>query len=149
MTELINKLEGPANQPCKRSAPQRTRTASPTDSGVLDPAEYPTRPLHGWPQVAKLVSEFPQLEAYQTFRDLYVKSLLYYQAELISLREELHAVEYADSRSVKPEFAEIAGNLDFLFASARNEDPELRKQWTLITKIREVLKEYGMLDLAF
>jgi hypothetical protein len=145
MTESINKLEGSANQQSEPFAPQRTLAAAPAHSGVLDLAEDLTRPLHGWPQVAKLVSEVPQFEAYQTFRDLHVKSLLYYQAELVSLRKELHAVEYEDARSSRSEFAE---NLDFLFASGSNEDPNLRRQWTLITKIRKVLKEYGMLDSA-
>jgi hypothetical protein len=36
---------------------------------------------HGWPCLAELMFKHPGFESFQAFRDLRIKSLLYYQAE--------------------------------------------------------------------
>jgi hypothetical protein len=51
------------------------------------------QPCHGWPELVKVMVESPGFEAFQAFRDLNIKSLLYYQAELVKLRRQLHALE--------------------------------------------------------
>lgn len=122
-------------------------TRTPWDN-ELDAAENVERPLPGWPEVSKLIANTPDFEAFQPFRDLNIKSLLYYQAELILLRKKLHQAEYDDSRrrdndKVKhaPEFAR---DLERLIESGESDDPELKIQWELIKEIRGVLKEYSM-----
>src|SRR4051812_15129166 len=56
-------------------------------------------PVDGWPTLAKIIAEKPDLEVFASFTDLNIKSLLIYQAELIHLRKALHNAEYADFRS--------------------------------------------------
>lgn len=55
-----------------------------------------TKPVPGWPEFARKVADQPAFAAFPSFRDLNVKSLLYYQAQLIRLREELHELEFQD-----------------------------------------------------
>src|SRR6266496_2111991 len=78
---------------------------SPKSSGCphcidfdTDPKDDLSRPLHGWPELAKTIEKYPDFEAFPTFRDLNIKSLLYYQCQLSQLREELHEIEWMDHR---------------------------------------------------
>lgn len=56
------------------------------------------QPCHGWPELVNLMVQNPHFESYQAFRDLNIKSLLYYQAELVQLRRDLHGIEWRDHR---------------------------------------------------
>jgi hypothetical protein len=58
-----------------------------------DRAENANYPVPGWPSLARFISQTPDLEAFPSFSDLAIKSLLYYQAELASLRKELNKAE--------------------------------------------------------
>lgn len=91
----------------------------------------------------------PDFEAFQAFRDLNLKSLLYYQAELVSLRERLHALEWQDWRRGDGRTVEFAKDLEYLFSSEMEADPRVRKQWNLVRRLRSVLKEYSMYDFMF
>jgi hypothetical protein len=137
MTDEINKSESPINH-FNTSVHQQIPALSDDLSS----------PLPGWPALAKIIAERPSLESFQTFRELRVKSLLYYQAELDMLRKELRAVEFHDFQTGEKREIEDASkfgtDLEYLFASRDNKDPKLSRQWTLIERIRDVLKEYGM-----
>jgi hypothetical protein len=111
-------------------------------------------PVPGWPLLAKLIAENPNLEAFPTFRDLSIKSLLYYQAELIYLRKELHKAEWQDFRQLEDEDEDeeepsaFAENL-WMFISAKeralNGGGEMPKQWAIIERIRTTLDKYSKL----
>ena len=116
---------------------------TPTDSVFSDEAasddEYDAAenlddPVEGWPRVALLMAKTPDFAAFSRFRDLNIKSLLYYQAQLTRLRRRLHEEEYKDLRGGKKNFARRA---DFLM---RDEDSE---QFKLIMQLRKVLREYS------
>lgn len=119
------------------------------DEKKPDPRDDLEKPVHGWPELAKLISVTPDFEAFPAFTDLNLKSLLYYQAELTILRKKLHEAEYDDYRSLDLEELqphEYAKRLDKMFLS-RNDtfksNPKWQRQWTLIKQIRELLKEYN------
>lgn len=96
-------------------------------------------PVPGWPRLAKTISEHPELEAFPSFTDLCVKSLLYYQAELIALRKELHEEELKDwGVSEEEESFLYSGNLNSLI----DDRPQ---QWVVIEKIRTTLEKYSKL----
>ena len=99
------------------------------------------------------MSEHPEVFILRRFSQLHVKSLLYYQAELAELEKELDEVEKEDftsSEALRKNFGEhwksLAGKgfsaLE-LDEGAESQDPRLRLQWSLVLRIREVLKEYG------
>lgn len=137
-----------------------------TNSGVLSPTTTPTSPpvessyirtrnpipgispndvntpIPGWPALAGGVANQPALEAFPSFKDLNVKSLLYYQAELVLLRKQLHKEEYEDYFQGKGSQAYIAKDLNYLVKGVRLRD-EKPKQWELIEQIRTVLDKYS------
>ena len=59
-------------------------------------AKWP--PVAGWPMVSSFMAKRPDLASSSRFSDLNVKSLLYYQAQLTSLRKQLHIQEHDDKR---------------------------------------------------
>jgi hypothetical protein len=136
-------------------------TAVPPTPTIPGPAdEDVTRPVNGWPALAKLIADNPDLEAFPSFTDLNIKSLLYYQAELIRLRKLLHEAEYEDYRQPEAEkVSKFADDLGFLFRGRDRAEqsegkqlpgekpevpkPEVPKQWVLIEKIRIVLEKYS------
>ncbi len=83
------------------------------------------------------MAKTPDFAAFSRFRDLNIKSLLYYQAQLTNLKKKLHELEYEDARSKDKSKEKFASRADFLMTS---EDSE---QFKLITKIRLLLKEYS------
>jgi hypothetical protein len=110
-----------------------------------DTNQTPREPCHGWPQLTELMVKNPGFESFQTFRDLNIKSLLYYQAELCSLRKQLHKLEWKDHRTGKlPHAEEFCANIEFLVQSA-DDKQKRKKQIDLVKQIRVVLKEYSKL----
>jgi hypothetical protein len=84
------------------------------------------KPVPGWPSLAKTVADTPGFAAFPSFTDLNVKSLLYYQAQLIRLRKELHKVEFQDYfHGADPE-ANFADDLNWMFYvdDSRQSGPE-------------------------
>lgn len=89
------------------------------------------------------MAKTPDFAAFSRFRDLNIKSLLYYQAQLTLLRKELQDKESADnarpSGEKRSKFGERA---DFLVEA----DGENRNQFVIVEKMRKVLKEYSACD---
>ena len=102
--------------------------------------ENPDEPVEGWPRVALLMAKTPDFAAFSRFRDLNIKSLLYYQAQLTRLRLKLHKEEYKDLRGKKNNYARRA---DFLMSDEGSE------QFKLITEIRKLLREYSELATLY
>lgn len=101
----------------------------------------------GWPALARVIARNPELEAFPAFSDLAIKSLLYYQAELIYLRKQLHDAEWNDYFYGGDPEANFADDLDWLFY-ARESGTEPR-QWAIMEKIRGVLEKYSALLSTF
>ncbi|KUJ08852.1 uncharacterized protein LY89DRAFT_741686 [Mollisia scopiformis] len=84
------------------------------------------KPVPGWPSLAKTVADTRGFAAFPSFTDLNVKSLLYYQAQLIRLRKELHKTEFEDYfHGADPE-RNFADDLDWMFDvdDSRQSGPE-------------------------
>jgi hypothetical protein len=86
----------------------------------------------------------PDFATFARFRDLNVKSLLYYQAELTSLRQQLHRIEWRDHRiGTFPHSGDLTENLNFLILSEFSETKTGQRQMKLVRKMRGLLKEYS------
>ncbi|KAL5314272.1 hypothetical protein ACEPPN_018697 [Leptodophora sp. 'Broadleaf-Isolate-01'] len=128
---------------------------------ATDPVPSVNCPVDGWPTLAKIIAEKPDLEAFASFTDLNIKSLLIYQAELIHLRKALHNAEYADFRSSEYEdSSSYAENLEALIGarddsveSMGNSKPTDRipmpLQWVIIEKMRITLEKYNAALLQY
>ncbi len=106
------------------------------------PSEDVNSQVPGWPALARRIANKPAFLAFPAFTDLNVKSLLYYEAELISLRKKLHEEEYNDRFNGEGPQTSFAENLDFLIGCGRLRK-EKPKQWELIEKIRTILDKYS------
>jgi hypothetical protein len=103
-----------------------------------------SRPVHGWPELARTITDNPGFEAFPAFRDLNIKSLLYYQCELTSLRSQLHALEWDDHLHGKFEDAsKYSRRVDLLLSSESSQNAAAHQQIDLVNKIREVLDKYS------
>ena len=137
--------------PTSESGSGTTAVDSPTSPSqcpqccqAKDPEKDRNQPLHGWPELAKRIAETPDFEAFQSFKDLNIKSLLYYQVELDKLRMDLHRIEWKNHREGQfPDAQELGKHAGLLLGCKSSQDKEERKQIDLIVKIREVLKEYS------
>jgi len=124
------------------STPGQPHYTSTVYDGIPNVEDDSTVPLGGYPKLANLIAEYPDFEAFQSFKDLNVKSLLYYQAELAELREDLHRLEWRDFRTERGDpRAKYCVRADSLL---KDGNPEIEgKQKELLKKIRKVLKKYS------
>jgi hypothetical protein len=138
--------------PPSPTTPIIEETPNPYAKGP-DAADDLDNPLHGWPLITKVIVDYPDFESFQSFKDLHIKSLLYYQAELEELRKELHKLEYDDSRTGEQRGLACASlwatNLESFLACEGEKNPKCRRQWDLVKRIRVVLKEYSTLETSF
>jgi len=136
------------------SVPRRTSTddasgpspfIGPSVSNYVDPSKDVEHPVPGWPSLATIMSAKPDLQAFPSFADLSIKSLLYYQAELVYLRKKLHKAEWDDYREgdENDPAAKYAENLGFLFKMVDDQNEKTPAQWTIICRIRDVLDKYS------
>lgn len=101
------------------------------------------QPVPGWPKIAMLFANTPEFASFSRFRDLNMKSLLYYQAELVRLRKELHNVEWRDYRHGSAQTKLYSERAQYLVGSERRKRPDDRRQWEVVKRIRVVLKDYS------
>lgn len=132
-----NKPNTPRTGGDERAADTRSSVESVSEaSSVLSDDRFPDDPVLGWPLLALLMAKTPNFAAFPRFRDINIKSLLYYQAQLTALRKQLHNQEFIDIRS---EY----GYAEYVDLLVKDKDSE---QFKLITEIRTVLKEYSKLQ---
>lgn len=105
----------------------------------------------GWPRLARLMAEELEFESFCRFRELNVKNLLYYQAEIAEMEDKLRQIELEDANSSEWEgsYAREAYRIlkikDVKDATQEQKDETHRRnrQGKLILDIRERLKEYS------
>jgi hypothetical protein len=131
-------------------SPQNGFTRTVYD-GMLDIEEDLSKPVPaGYPALVKLIVKYPEFEAFQSFKDLNIKSLLYYQAELDELRRDLHRLEWRDYRGEPFHGAEeCCLTVDRLLWGRDSGDKNAGRQYKKMEKIREVLKEYNAALLQY
>lgn len=142
----VDPLPRPSSNACKCTR-QNCKGKIKFDFGdERDPAGRLDEPCHGYPELAYLIVKHPGFESFQVFRDLQIKSLLYYQAQLAELRERLHKVEWDDHRSGTGKAETWCADITTLMEPEEGEDTE---QIDLIKEIRGVLKEYNKALLRY
>lgn len=86
------------------------------------------------------MKDTPEFASFNRFSDLQARSLLYYQAELTLLKQELIEHEWEDYRRGDGDASKFFTRADYLVESANEEN---NKQWVTMEKIRKVLKSYS------
>jgi hypothetical protein len=154
-----------SNSGSEKMSPTTTAFSSPSQSpnpGITKnrpngsvTMEDVTGTVPGWPALARTIANKPAFVAFPSFNDLNVKSLLYYQAELIKLRKELHEAEYQDYFHGDASQNHFAEDLDWLFDSVQSDSEQKDsdqkdseqspEQLRILEKIRIILDKYSKL----
>lgn len=87
------------------------------------------------------MGKYPELGMVYRFSSLTIQSLLYQQAEIIGLQQDLHELEVINDKSQDKVRASFSRNW-FALSSADEYDGS-DEQWRLVLEIREKLKEYS------
>lgn len=96
--------------------------------------------VNGYPRFAGQIELIPETAIFRRFGGLNAQNLLYLQAELAALEEQLHQQQIQDSRSGHP------GKSNYAFSWYRlstSEDDNDQRQLRLVYRIRETLKLYS------
>ena len=101
-------------------------------------ASYPQSELiPGYPKFAGRMELIPEIAIFRRFGALNAQNLLYLQAQLVSLEQELRAREKEDSVSGHTNYA-----FDWFWLQRSAEGGHCT-QWDLVKKTRKMLKEYS------
>jgi len=125
-------------------------------SAQLTQVDDPNQIVDGWPKLARLISDNPGFEAFPSFKDLNIKMLLYYQAELHLLKEKLRKRECDDcieSERRQNNFcsANVYNNRFEHLLSLKELDknnPD-REQYNLVMEMRLLLEKYSLFPSIF
>jgi hypothetical protein len=107
--------------------------------------------LDGYVDFAEFIAGDGQLSIFKQFRTLAARNLLYLEAELQLLQFEIQAIDDSDQallndvdeeRKAKTEEAIRAWEC---FKQQTETDPRQAKKLEMIMKLRNLMKEYGML----
>ncbi|EON64331.1 hypothetical protein W97_03562 [Coniosporium apollinis CBS 100218] len=98
-------------------------------------------PVPGYPRLAERMGRTPETAILRRFAGLNARNLLYLQAELVQLERDLAEVEVADSRREEGLGRKFSTDWFWLVESVN--DNEHSRQWQLMLKVRERLKEYN------
>ena len=98
---------------------------------------------HGYHRLANFMGEYPEYGIYRRFGSLNSLNLLYLQAELVMLELLLQQYAAEDGSSNDPLRALFAKNW-MLLSNQRGANTRCKKQWTLVLRIRKVLRQYSI-----
>jgi len=95
---------------------------------------------NGYPELAKIMGPYSGMGIYRRFAELNARNLLYLQAELLNLEEELDTLTLADRYSPFKANRRYAKSVKKLIQSR---EADGSGQWHKILEIRAKLKEYS------
>jgi hypothetical protein len=95
----------------------------------------------GYPGLAKFVGQNLDqgLGIFKQFAELNTRNLLYMQAELLCLEQELEVITYVDEHGPDPSPKNFARSVWEM------RKPSNRRQWEKVLEIRKKLQEYSMI----
>ncbi|KAI9763624.1 MAG: hypothetical protein M1839_006372 [Geoglossum umbratile] len=99
--------------------------------------------MDGYDKFAALVGDHDEMSIFRRFSMLNAKNLLYFQAELVNLEDELEKIVREDKASKDPEKQLFPYSLWHLKDSLRSLDGRCHTQWLKVLEIRQILKEYS------
>lgn len=118
--------------------------------------------VSGYPHLAATMARHPAMPMFRTFSVLKIKSILYYQAELAHLGEELSDIEEEDRRCADAPRRGLSADFYAFQNAGMTQHPRpvgttppptpkeaKTRQWRLVCKIRSVLESYREIATNF
>lgn len=99
--------------------------------------------MEGYAKIASRIAAHPELGIYRRFGALNAQNLLYLQAEIHGLEQELRIYAEEDAAASDDETRKLYSRDWHTLAESREKD---RRQWNTMCRIREKLKEYSELS---
>jgi hypothetical protein len=93
----------------------------------------------GYPAIASIMAKYPDFAMFRRFRALNARSILYYQAELIQVEDDIR--EHETQLALDPNQI-VADRLKDWAAMLEEDDEYIR----LVSKLRTLLREYSKLS---
>jgi hypothetical protein len=97
--------------------------------------------MAGYPELSALMGSYPEIAIFRRFMTLNMRNVLYLQAELIHLEQELSDICAEDKQSADPVRQSYQRSWSTLEESVRSGGDHL--QWTKFLQIRERLEKYS------
>lgn len=101
--------------------------------------------MEGYAKIASIMGSHPEVAVLRRFGALNAQNLLYLQAELVALEQDLRAISAQDSTSREQHRASYSRDWYSLSRSQNHTTggEDAGKQWKTVLLIREKLKEYS------
>lgn len=99
--------------------------------------------MEGYAKIASFMGRHPKSVQVLRFSDINLQNILYLQAEIYGLREDLRKIEAESQNSSSDDLKNFA--LDwYTLASTQDNDGSTNKQWQKVVQLRGLLKEYSI-----
>jgi hypothetical protein len=99
--------------------------------------------MEGYAKLATFMSRHPESAQVLRFSDINLQNILYLQAEIYGLREDLRKIEALNQTSSSDDLKNFS--LDwYTLATTKGEDGESNRQWRKIERLRVLLREYSI-----
>ncbi|KAJ9604042.1 hypothetical protein H2200_011565 [Cladophialophora chaetospira] len=103
--------------------------------------------MEGYAKIAAFMGEHPESAMVLRFSDISLQNILYLQAEIYGLLEDLRFIEKQNNASLAEDVGQFP--LDWYTLAHTPEDGKENKQWATIKQLRPLLKEYNEAVLNF
>lgn len=95
----------------------------------------------GYPALASLQGQYPELAIYRRFSTLNARHILYLQAEIVNLEKDLENDSRIDG--ISDDKNTRLRNKNLYFLNKKNENGVIGLQWHTMVSVKEKLKEYS------
>lgn len=105
--------------------------------------------MEGYAKFANFMGKHPESAQVLRFSDINLQNILYLQAEIYGLREDLRKIEAQNQNCSSSSSSSSSDDLRnfaldwYTLASTRDNDGKANKQWQKVVQLRELLKEYS------
>ena len=100
----------------------------------------PTTVARGYPALARIMGPYPGMSMFKRFAQLNARNLLYMQAEIIDLEQQLEIIALEDETGTE------ASHHDFSVDALKLREDADGEQWEMILAIRGKLKDYSTIS---
>jgi hypothetical protein len=98
--------------------------------------------MEGYGKIAQLMGSFDEFAIFRRFRSLNYQNILYLQAEILHLEDDLRKLAERDARHAGREF-----HAKDWWSLSQGDEEEDQEQWDKVLELREALEKYSALPL--
>ncbi|MCJ1465959.1 hypothetical protein MMC07_004578 [Pseudocyphellaria aurata] len=103
--------------------------------------------MGGYSKIADFMGQHPESALVLRFSDMNLQNILYLQAEIYGLREDLRKIQVQNQTSSSEDVVNFS--LDWYTLAHTQDNDGMNRQWQIFKQLRRVLKEYNEAVLQF